>query len=234
MSQEEVGINTLATWLQLTPAQLEKLASRGKIPGRRVDGQWRFRERDINEWLEERIGASSPGELVQMELMLDARTLTDEMTVSELIRPELIANPLEARTRNSVIERMCRFLADTGTLWEPEKFSDAVRARESLHPTALENGVALLHPRKPMTNCLADPFLAAGITRSGIPFGGPRGVLTDIFFLIGSVDERQHLKTLARLSRLISKEGFLDGLRTMQGCDDTCQWIRDNDAELDG
>jgi nitrogen PTS system EIIA component len=233
MANEEFDTGTLAAWLHLNPSQIEKLASRGQIPCRRVDGQWRFREREINEWLEERIGASNPEELEQMELMLDSRKSSDEVTVSALIRPELIANPLNARTRNSVIERLCNFVADTGAVWEPDKFAEAVRARESLHPTALENGVALLHPRRPMANCLADPFLALGLTHSGIPFGGPRGVLTDVFFLIGSSDERQHLKTLARLSRLISKEGFLDGLRATQGCADACQWIRDNDALIE-
>ena len=45
-------------------------------------------------------------------------------------------------------------------MWEQDKFAEAIRAREVLHSTALDNGVALLHPRRPMHGCLMDPFLA--------------------------------------------------------------------------
>ena len=89
---------------------------------------------------------------------------------------------------------------------------EAVRARENVHPTALDNGVALLHSRRPLAAILAEPFLALGITPQGIPFGGSR-TLTDIFFLICSTEDRGHLRTLARISRLISDDAFLARLR---------------------
>jgi PTS system nitrogen regulatory IIA component len=88
---------------------------------------------------------------------------------------------------------------------------EAVKAREEMHPTALENGVALLHPRRPMPSILGEAFLAFGRTPRGIPFGG--SVLTDLFFLICSLDDRGHLSVLARLSRLISDPNFLSELR---------------------
>jgi PTS system nitrogen regulatory IIA component len=91
--------------------------------------------------------------------------------------------------------------------------AEAVRARESLHPTALGNGVALLHPRRPQASILAQPFLALGRTFKGIPFGDERGLLTDIFFLICSTDDRCHLQVLARLSRIVGDHTFLDAIR---------------------
>jgi PTS system nitrogen regulatory IIA component len=55
--------------------------------------------------------------------------------------------------------------------------------------------------------------LALGRTAGGIPFGGAQGTLTDVFFLILSVDDRGHLRVLARLSRLLADENFLAELR---------------------
>ena len=75
--------------------------------------------------------------------------------------------------------------------------ADAVRAREQLQSTAMDNGVALLHPRRPLANILAEPVLAVGISPQGIPFGGSSR-LTDVFLLICSCDDRGHLRTLAR------------------------------------
>src|SRR5207249_248640 len=115
--------------------------------------------------------------------------------------------------RNSVISEMVALAARTGWLWDSAKMIEAVRVREEMHPTALENGVALLHPRRPMPGILGQAFLAFGRTEGGIPFGGSRGTLTDLFFLILSVEDRGHLRVLARLSRLVGDATLLPELR---------------------
>ncbi len=133
-----------------------------------------------------------------------------------LLHPESVAVPLLARTRGSVIKDMAELAAATHLLWDAGAMADAVRAREAMYSTALDNGVALLHPRRPMAAILAEAVLALGITPGGIPFGataGARGQLTDIFFLICSTSDHEHLRILARLSRVISDADFLAALR---------------------
>jgi PTS system nitrogen regulatory IIA component len=123
-----------------------------------------------------------------------------------------------ARTRTSVIKTMTELAEATHLLWDGAAMAEAVRAREAMHSTALDNGVALLHPRRPLANILADAVLALGITPSGIPFSrsngpGGGGQLTDVFFLICSTSEHEHLRILARLSRVINDVYFLSDLR---------------------
>ena len=60
-----------------------------------------------------------------------------------------IAIPLHARARGSVITSMAELAANTGWLWDAGKMAEAVRTREDMLPTALEDGVALLHPGDP-------------------------------------------------------------------------------------
>src|SRR5262249_28317790 len=153
---------------------------------------------EIHHWLEERIGLSDEEELQQMESFLRPMHghLTAPRPVAEMLPLAAIEVPLKARTRNSVITSICDVAARTHLLWNPQKMAEAVRAREEMQPTALESGVALMHPRRPLPNILAEPFLAFGRTEAGIPFGGSHGELTDLFFLIGSVDDRGHLQTL--------------------------------------
>jgi PTS system nitrogen regulatory IIA component len=81
---------------------------------------------------------------------------------------------------------------------------------------------------------LAEPLLGLGRTTGGIPFGGERGQLTDVFFLICSVDDSQHLRTLARLSRLISTAGFLDALRLANTPAEALRTIRTFERQIDG
>ena len=216
MAEDDFGIESLAAYLHVDPAQVLRLAERGKLPGRKVAGQWRFAQAEVHHWLEHRIGISTDEELVHMEGALRrAAGKTDASTVSiaAMLPLEAIAIPLAARTRGSVITSMVELAARTGWLWDTAKMAEAVRAREDLLPTALENGVALLHPRRPLANILGQAFLAFGKTSRGLPFGAPRGVLTDLFFLICSVDDGGHLRVLARLSRLISDPTLVDELR---------------------
>ena len=217
MSQEDFDLQRLAEYLHLDPAKVQKMAERGNIPGRRIGGQWRFSTAEIHHWLEDRIGASDDTQLSEVEVFLDRAAgdlAADTISLGALLPLSGIAIPLATKTKSSVITGMVDVAMQTGLLWDPVKLADAIRLRENLHSTALENGVALLHPRRPLSEILADPFLAVGITSQGIPFGGERGNLTDVFFLICSMEDRGHLRVLARLSRLIAQPDFLSQLRS--------------------
>lgn len=235
MSPADFDIHRLAQYLHLTVAQVTRLAERGKLPGRKVGGQWRFAQAEVHHWLEDRIGVSDEQELVEVEDVLSRAEQSvpdEEVSIADLIPLEAIAVPLDARTRGSVITSMAKLAAQTGLLWDAGKMADAVRARENLHPTALDNGVALLHPRRPMSSILAQSLIALGRTYQGIPFGGRHGGLTDIFFLVCSVNDRGHLRVLARLSRLINDSGLLQVIRTADDAEVIHQAIADVEQQL--
>jgi PTS system nitrogen regulatory IIA component len=223
MADEDFDIERLAAYLHRMPADIARLAERGKLPGRRVGGAWRFSAAEIHHWMEDRIGLSDDDELVTVEGTLDragGHAPTDEISIGSLLHPDAIAVPLLARTRGSVITQMADLAASTHLLWDAAAMAEAVRAREAMHSTAMDNGVALLHPRRPMSSILAEAVLALGITPGGIPFGrategGARGSLTDVFFLICSTSDHEHLRILARLSRVIKDAEFLAALRSV-------------------
>lgn len=234
MADDDFDIQRLAAYLHLDAAQVARLADRGKLPGRKVAGQWRFAQGDIHHWLEDRIGLSGDEELQEMEVFLRpaAGHLQPPGSISTQLPLAAIEVPLAAKTRNSVITSMTEVAARTGLLWDPQKMIAAVRAREDMHPTALENGVALMHPRRPMPGILGEAFLAFGRTDKAIPFGGTSGLLTDLFFLICSIDDRGHLQTLARLSRLIGDPELLASLRGAQDASEVKASIEAAEASL--
>jgi len=237
MPSQDFDIDSLARYLHISPAQVAKLADRGSVPGRKIGGDWRFSKAEIHHWLEERIGAAGEEDLEHVQGLLDEAAEGNEpatVAISELLLPEAIAIPLAARTRSSVIKSMVELAANTGLLWDAAEMAEAVEAREKLHPTALDNGVALLHPRRPLPHILAQPLLALGRTASGIPFGSTSGQLTDIFFLICSVDDSQHLRTLARLSRLIAAPGSLEAIRAAASAAEVLRTVREFEEQLDG
>jgi PTS system nitrogen regulatory IIA component len=234
MAQDDFDIDGLAAYLHMMPAAVQKLAERGKLPGRRIGGDWKFSSAEIHHWLENRIGLSDEEGLLHMEGALDrASELSDveQISISNLLKVEAIEIPLEARTRGSVVGRMTEIAAQTHLLWDPAKMAEAVRVREEMHSTALDNGVALLHPRRPMPTILAEALLALGISPGGIPFG-TNGRLTDIFFLICSTSDHEHLRILARLSRVINDQNFLAELRAAHNPAAVHRLIRDRESTV--
>ena len=235
MAEEDFDLESLAKYLNLSPDKVRRMADREQLPGRRIGGGWKFSRAEIHHWFETKIGTADEKELVEVQKVLTPNPATSDKNSEEittLLSIERIALPLVARTKNSVIEKICEFASLSGALWQPEDMADALRRREELHPTALENGVALLHPRRPRPSFFGEPFLALGITSSGIPFGGPRGCLTDIFFLIASADEASHLRTLASLSRLVQQNELMSQIRGAEASADVWHLLDEANAAL--
>jgi PTS system nitrogen regulatory IIA component len=231
---DDLDVARLADYLHLTPDQVTRMAVRGRIPARKVGGQWRFSQAEIHHWLEEQIGASeSDAELSRVQRVLDraAGDIVDR-PIYELCPVETIAVPLNARTRGSVIRAMCQLATKSGMLWDAATMAEAVRSREQMHPTALDCGVALLHPRRPQTSILADSVVALAVCPTSIPFAD-QGQMTDVFFLICSYDDRAHLRILAKLSRMIGHGDFLQQLRSCQSPAEAWQALKETEEELD-
>ncbi len=235
MASKDLDVDELAAYLHITPQQIRRLADRHRLPGRRIGGDWRFSEAEVHAWLESRIGASDIDELTQVQKVVDrwSDRQSDAGELGDLLPIEAIEIPLAARTRTSVVRRMCALAEQTGLLWDAGKMVEAVLAREDLHPTALDNGVALLHPRRPQVSILAEPMLALGVSSQPLPFGNESGHLTDVFFLICSTDDRVHLQVLAKISRLLSGTNFLVDLRSCETPKEAYELVVKHELVLD-
>lgn len=84
-----------------------------------------------------------------------------------------------------------------------------------------------------MPTILGEAVLALGITPGGIPFGST-GSLTDIYFLICSTSDHEHLRLLARLSRVINDSEFLWALRGATDAAEIHQLIEEREAVVRG
>ena len=235
MAAESFDLADLARYLQRDARDLEKLASRGRLPGRRVAEQWRFNRDEINQWLEQELSDLTDTQLENVEVGVRGGPNQSgelKLLVSRLVSVDTIAVPLEARTAPRVLERLVETANGAWQVYDPEKVLTAVRAREQLHTTALPGGVAIPHPRRPLPDAIGESLIAFGRTASGIAFGGARGSLTDLFFLVLCQSERTHLQVLARLSRMFQREPFFEQLRQATDAAQTLDIIRTMEEEV--
>ncbi len=232
MSYEVYSLEELARQLGRDRREIEKLVSRGRIPGRKVGGEWQFHQREITQWLEREMREYSERELAVVEESQRSPELNPDVPVCSLLSPETIAVPLEARTKRSVLESLVEVAGRTWHIWEPAAVLAAVQEREAVLSTAVGNGVAIPHPRNPLPDVLAQSVVAFGRTFSGVPFGSPNGQKSDLFFLVLCRDSRTHLQVLARLGRLLQLPDFIDDLRAAPDAAAAYQVICEGDESV--
>lgn len=232
MPHEFITLDQLAERLGRDRRTLEKEVSRGRLPGHKVDGGWKFHPAEITQWLEMEMRGYNEEELVAVEESHASTEIDPSLPVSSLLHLETVQVPLEARTKRSVLENLLEVAGRTWQVWEPASILQAVLEREKVLATGYENGVAIPHPRSPQPDALGESILAYGRTFAGIPFGAPKRQLTDIFFLVLCRDPRTHLLVLARLGRMLQLPDFVEGLRDCSDSRSTYEFICEADNKL--
>jgi nitrogen PTS system EIIA component len=216
MSHDWYTLDELSQHLGRDRREIEKLVNRGRIPGRKISGDWQFHPTEITHWLEQEMREYTDRELALVEQTNRSTEISQTQPVASLLTLETVQVPLEARTKRSVLETLVEVAGRTWQIWQPAALLSAIQEREAVLSTAFENGVALPHPRNPLPEALGQSVIAFGKTPSGIPFGAPNRGLTDLFFLVLCRDSRIHLQVLARLGRMLQLPGFLDELRAAE------------------
>lgn len=232
MSHETFTLDELAQHLGRDRRELEKLIQRGRIPGRKVGDDWVFSQAEITQWLEQEMREFSDPELAHLETKQQSQELDAECPVSQVITLETMEIPLQARTKRSVLESLVEVAGRSWQVWEPATVLKAVQDREEVMSTSFERGVAIPHPRNPLPDAIGQPIIAYGRTFNPIPFGGYKGGMTDLFFLVLSRDATTHLHLLARLGQMIRLPDFLSQLRDADDPHTSLKVIQKADEEI--
>ena len=201
----------LAVYLHLDEKTVYKLVATGKLPSVTVDRQWRFKRRDVDQWLERELNSED-------ESFAD---IPDGMKIplEDLLPDSAIIVDLKAKTPVAVIEELAARAYANSWLTDKPWFVGAVVERESLSSTAMEGGVAFLHTRAKDKGKISRPFLVCGRSYGGIDFGAPDGRPTFLFFLMGLKYDKLHLPILGRLARSLRNPTTIAKLRSMSSPD---------------
>jgi mannitol/fructose-specific phosphotransferase system IIA component (Ntr-type) len=140
------------------------------------------------------------------------------MRLTELILPETVVTGLPSSSRDELLAGVVQDLHTKGLIDDPESTIRDLLARETVMSTGVGYGVAIPHA---YTDGVAR--LIAGLYRTldPIPVGAPDEVAVDLFFVVLGPKEsrRDHIRVLARISRLIGHADFREDLRRAEHAD---------------
>ena len=133
------------------------------------------------------------------------------MRLSEILKPQNIKIPLDAKTKTDAIGELVQVLSDSGDVTDSKKVLDAVLEREATRTTGIGNGLAIPHGKCSGTGNLV---MAIGKAAPPIDFQAIDGRPVSIIWMLASPPDKTgpHIHALARISRLMTIDKFRHAL----------------------
>lgn len=206
MPRSIMTVQQVAQALHVSTREVVRMAEQRILPGLRVKDRWEFRAGEIWNWIERNIESlprrreRDPHPAAAVDLLL-----------THVLLPRAVQLDASPKTRAALLRALADLAAECDPAIDAAYLAEELAQREQVSSTALERGVAVPHPSKPIY--LEQPALAVIRTANGIAFGERAGGLTDLFFLICAPDHVSHLLYLGRLCKLLIDTSLLDDLR---------------------
>jgi PTS system nitrogen regulatory IIA component len=133
------------------------------------------------------------------------------MRLKDFLRAEFVLTRLQSKDMEGVVDEVATRAAavDVGPA---DVIREKLLERERLHPTIMGQGLAIPHATVPGL-----PAPVIGVALSGgdpVVYGGGGQEPIKVFFVLLTPPghEREHVKLLARICRLVRHEGFMESL----------------------
>jgi PTS system nitrogen regulatory IIA component len=151
------------------------------------------------------------------------------MRLSEYLRSDFVVSRLEARDVEGVVQEVSGRAGAAGVAPE-HVVAEKLLERERQHSTVMGSGLAIPHATVPG---LDEPVIGVALAREPIAFGPEDADPVSVFVVLLSPPgrEREHVKILARICRLMRHESFLDQLEAADDDEGIIRVIEAIDAQ---
>jgi nitrogen PTS system EIIA component len=151
--------------------------------------------------------------------------------ITDFLSVDSVIPGLECSDKNSAIEEMAVLLASRHRELDKKQVLDVLLERERISTTAIGEGVAIPHGKLPSVDRVVGVFARS---QEGIDFASLDGEPTHLFFALIAPQNAaaDHLKALARISRLLKDDGFRQRLMAAQTRQELYTLIAEEDEKF--
>ncbi len=129
------------------------------------------------------------------------------MNIADMFKKEFIIEELKSRTRREVLTELSEMFSHANIRVDYDNMVEVLLEREKLGSTGIGGGIAIPHGK---LAGLENLIVSFGRSKDGIDFDSMDGKPVHIFFLLMAPENSagQHLKALARISRMLKDDSF--------------------------
>jgi nitrogen PTS system EIIA component len=152
------------------------------------------------------------------------------MKITAMLRQEFILEELQAQSKRETLAEMVGVFAKGNIRSDPEAMLRVLLERERLGSTGIGDGIAIPHGK---LAGLGEMVIAFGRSRKGIDFEAMDGKPVHLIALLMAPENSagQHLKALAKISRMMKDGIFRRNLLDAKTHDDLVMLIVEKDEE---
>ncbi len=153
------------------------------------------------------------------------------MKIVELLSPEAIIADMKSTEKSAALVELTDLIVSLKGGLDRDEVLGVLQERERLGSTGIGDGVAIPHGK--LKN-LEQLLLAFGCSKAGVDFDSMDGKPAHLFFLLLAPEESVgiHLKTLARISKLLKSPAVRESLLNASGSDDLFRIITEEENKL--
>ncbi len=153
------------------------------------------------------------------------------MMIAEILSPTRVQAELKGRTKAEIVVELGHLLADPKAGRSAEQVAAVLRERERISSTAIGGGIAIPHGRMTQASAIT---LAFARSAAGVDFESVDAQPTHLFFALLAPDDAaaQHLKALARISRILKNDELRERLKQLSTAEGLLAAILEEDARV--
>lgn len=153
------------------------------------------------------------------------------MKIVDLLNPAAITADLKATGKNEVLAELTDAIVKVESSLDRDEVVKVLQERERLGSTGIGEGVAIPHGK---LKDLKHLMISFGRSRSGVDFDSMDGKPAHLFFLLVAPEESVgvHLKTLARVSKLLKNPAVRNRLIEAADGEDLYRIIAEEEEQL--
>jgi nitrogen PTS system EIIA component len=227
MQPELMTLKEVAEFIRLNEKAVSRLAQTGELAGSKISNQWRFQRASVQAW------AASHGREVTPEMCQplppEVTGVPATLTVEGALSLNRVNLSLAGSDKDAVLRELTAMVIPPAKKQLSDTLFQALKAREDLCSTCVDEGVAIPHSRNAIVGLVSEPVIAYGRHLNGIDYGALDGKPVRHFFLLCAPNVRQHLQLLARLARLIKEPNFRNALSNAQNAEQVLGLIHDSE-----
>jgi PTS system nitrogen regulatory IIA component len=151
--------------------------------------------------------------------------------ITDFLNVQTVIPVLESREKNAVLQEMADRLAAQHPALEGRRVLGVLLEREKISTTAIGEGVAIPHGKLPGVERVVGVFARSP---EGVDFASLDGEPTHLFFTLIAPEDAatDHLKALARISRLLKDPSFRNRLMKGQTREEIFDIIAEEDQKF--
>ena len=152
------------------------------------------------------------------------------MKITDILKKEFIINNLVSADKASVLEELSFFLKSKGLVSDKENLLNALMEREKLGSTGIGENVAIPHAKSSEIDQIITIF---GRSIKGVEFDSLDKKPVHFIYLVlaPAKSSGQHLKVLARISRLLKNKLLREAIMNASEANQIYSIVADEDSK---